>query len=520
MLIFNFQVLFLASTLLCLSVKADETIKHNDKVFLKKIVLVGNSVFSEEDLKSYLGIEGKQVDTEELTALAELITDFYVQQGFIASGAYLPEQDVSNGVVRIEIIEGELEQINFNGLKSIRKSYINSRLQSVLSKPLNINELNEQLELLKQNSAIKNLKAELVKGIKLGNSVLVVEVEENFPFQIKTEANNYRSPGVGEFQGTLEATYQNLAGYSDLLQGTYNFTEGFNAYSIGYQIPTFIKNGLLSFEYRDGDSEIIENFEDIDIRAESDSWLLRYNQPIIQKLNNKIALGVEFERQRSTTFILDDLPFSFADGPQDGESVVSTLRFTSDWNKRFQTSALAISSELNFGLDAFGATVNRNAPDGLFFSWLGQSQWMKALNKDKDLLLITRITTQLSPDPLLPLKQFTLGGQGTVRGVRQNQEIGDNGVVGTIEFSVPLIGNDRENSSRIKIIPFFDFGKVWSNNNSDTSYLASVGVGANWKIEDYLSLTLDWGVPLINNDDSGNSLQENGLTFSLEVDPL
>jgi len=520
MLILNFQVLFLASTSICLSVKANETIENSDKVFPKKIVFVGNSVFSDEDLRSYLEIERKWVGIDKLTALAKSITDFYVSQGFIASGAYLPEQDVSDGIIIIEIIEGELEQINFDGLKSLRESYLNNRLESLLNKPLNINDLNENLELLKQNSAIKNLKAELVKGIKSGNSVLIVEIEENFPFQIKTEANNYRSPGVGEFQGIVDTSYQNLAGYGDLLQGTYGFTEGFNAYSIGYQIPSFIKNGVLNFEYRSGDSEIIENFEDINIRADSDSWLLGYNQPIIDKLNNKLSLGLEFEREESTTFVLNDLPFSFADGVQDGESVVSTLRFTSNWNKRFPTSALGISSRLNFGLDVFGTTVNKNAPDGLFFSWLGQAQWMKALNKDKDLLLITGITTQLSPDSLLPLEQFTLGGQGTVRGYRQNQEIGDNAIVGTVEFSVPLSGNDLEDASRIKLIPFFDFGKVWFNNNSDADYLASVGVGVNWEIGEYLSLKADWGVPLINNNDFGNSLQENGLTFSLKVRPF
>ena len=69
---------------------------------------------------------------------------------------------------------------------------------------------------------------------------------------------------------------------------------------------------------------------------------------------------------------------------------------------------------------------------------MGQAQWTKALNQDRDLLFITRLTTQLSPDSLLPLEQFTLGGVGTVRGYRQNQEVGDNAVVGTIEIYVPL----------------------------------------------------------------------------------
>jgi len=277
---------------------------------------------------------------------------------------------------------------------------------------------------------------------------------------------------------------------------------------------------LALFEYRNGDSQIIEDsFEEADIRAESDTFLFRYRQPIIYKSNREVALGLAFDRQNSETFVLDDEPFSFTDGPQQGQSVVSVLKLTGDWVERSSSSVYGISSELNFGIDAFDATVNENAPDGLFFSWLGQAQWTKALNQDKDLLLVTRLTTQLSPDSLLPLEQFTLGGVGTVRGYRQNQEVGDNAVVGTIEVYVPLLG-DRISSSKLNLVPFFDGGTVWDNNSDESEALASLGLGLDWQFKEFLSLRVDWGVPLINTSDHGDSLQDNGFSFSLQVQPF
>jgi hemolysin activation/secretion protein len=170
-------------------------------------------------------------------------------------------------------------------------------------------------------------------------------------------------------------------------------------------------------------------------------------------------------------------------------------------------------------LDAFDATVNENTPDGLFFSWLNQTQWTQALNQDRDLLLVTRLVTQLSPDSLLPLEQFTLGGVGTVRGYRQNRQVGDNAVVGTIEIDVPLIG-DRLSSHKLNIVPFFDGGTVWDNNSDEAEALASLGLGLDWQFKKFLSLRVDWGVPLINTSDRGDSIQDNGFSFSLQLQPF
>ena len=60
---------------------------------------------------------------------------------------------------------------------------------------------------------------------------------------------------------------------------------------------------------------------------------------------------------RNVGFILDDIPFSFSEGPEDGKSRVSAIRFTQDWVKRDAKTVLAARSQFSFGIDAFDATV-------------------------------------------------------------------------------------------------------------------------------------------------------------------
>jgi hypothetical protein len=71
-------------------------------------------------------------------------------------------------------------------------------------------------------------------------------------------------------------------------------------------------------------------------------------------------------------FLLDDIPFSFSEGPQDGKSKVAVLRLFQDWVNRDAKRVLAARSQFSIGLNAFGATKNDGSvPDGQFFAWLG-----------------------------------------------------------------------------------------------------------------------------------------------------
>lgn len=515
---------------------------------VKKIRVQGYTIFSDREIAKIIKpYQGKKLDFRQLRNITEAITNLYVSKGYITSGAFLPNQEIVKGVINIRVVEGKLENVNIKGLKHLQENYVRSFISSAQqspqpntdsksiflsdqSPPLNIKNIESELDLLKRDPSIKNIEAELVKGTEPNLSVLLIEIEETSPYDAKLSFDNYRSPSVGEFQGTIEAGYRNFIGVSDRALAQYNLTQGLDAYSIGYYgIPIISNNGTVSFEYRNGDSKIIEDsFEEADIRAESDTFSLQYRQPIIYKSNRELSIGLAFDRQNSETFVLENEPFSFTDGPQQGKSVTSVLQLTGDWVERYSSSVFGFNSELNFGLDAFDATVNDNAPDGLFFSWQAQAQWTKALNQDRDLLLVTRLATQLSPDSLLPLEQFTLGGVGTVRGYRQNQEVGDNAVVGKVEVYVPLAGDyaprtgeaNRISSSKLNLVPFFDGGTVWDNNSDEAEALASLGLGLDWQFKEFLSLRVDWGVPLINTSDRGNSLQDNGFAFSLQLQPF
>lgn len=120
----------------------------------------------------------------------------------------------------------------------------------------------------------------------------------------------------------------------------------------------------------------------------------------------------------------------------------------------------------------------------------------------------------------MPLEQFSIGGIDTVGGYRNNQRVADNGIVGTAEVRIPII-RDLDGFGLLQLAPFFDVGTTWNNNgNTDSSTLASVGLGLRWQLGNFLSARLDWGIPLISIDQQGDSLQDNGIFFSVSIQPF
>jgi hemolysin activation/secretion protein len=81
-------------------------------VEVRSVQVAGNSVFSRQELLRQLGdVSGRRLDLAGLRALADVIATYYRQHGFPFTRAFVPQQDVSNGELRIQIVEGRYGQV-------------------------------------------------------------------------------------------------------------------------------------------------------------------------------------------------------------------------------------------------------------------------------------------------------------------------------------------------------------------------------------------------------------------------
>ncbi len=507
-----------------------ETVPESETEFkVKKFKLEGNTVLEPEAIENILkDYRDRPVTFAELLELETKFTKLYTSQGYINSAVVIPSQKVSKGVFTLQAIEGRVDEINVNVNGRLKEGYVRSRLGRGTKSPFNINELQEALQILQLNPLIESLNAQLSVGTTRDRWKLDVDVNQAPAFDPVLFVNNNRTPSVGSFQRGLELNHNNVLGYADKFSFIFKNTDGSNDFDTSYSIPINSLDGTVGLRYRYVDSEIIENdFEDLDIESQTDEFEFTLRQPLLVSANSEstqeFALGLEFSRQ-SNEVTLRDVPFpDLSPGADaDGKTKISALRFFQDWTRRTRKDVLAARSQLSTGLDIFDATVNEGQPDSKFVSWRGQVQWLRQLNSSSNINLFLRSDLQISNDDLVPLERFSLGGVESVRGYRQDALLGDSGLLISGEVRIPFYRWSQEQNS-LTAIPFVDFGTSWSNSenlNQEEDTVASLGVGLQLDLSNLLTARLDYGIPLVEVEDSNDTLQENGVYFSLEYFPF
>lgn len=493
-------------------------------ITVERFDVVGSTVFSQEKLDQVLAPFTKRpLAFAELLEARSAVTKLYNDEGYATTGAYIPAQPFRDGVVRIEVVEGQLEGINVTGLNRLNPNYVRNRIALATSKPLNVPRLLEALRLLQLNPLIKNLSAELSAGSRTGQNLLDVTVVEADTFSSPIILNNARSPSVGTFQRGVQLNEANLFGLGDSISFAYKNTEGSNTYDVNYVLPINPHNGTLGLSYSNASSNVIEApFNRIDIEAASRYYDITLRQPIIQTPSQELALGLRASRRESNTSLLG-IPFPLSPGADaQGTTRISALRFFQDFTQRGNSEVFSARSEFSVGLDVLNSTINQTAPDSRFLAWRGQLQLARLVAPET--LLLLRGDVQLASRALVPLEQFSLGGQESVRGYRQDALLTDNGAFASAEIRFPIYRTSRqEGAGALQLIPFVDLGTTWNssgNNAPNPNTLASIGLGLQWQQGDRFKARLDYGIPLISISSSDRTWQENGLYFSVIYNPF
>lgn len=492
-------------------------------ITVERFEVTGSSVFSPAKLEKVTAeFVQRPLTLSELFQVRTAITQLYVSQGYINSGAYIPPQKIEEGVVRIQVVEGKLAEIQVTGNRRLRSDPIRSRLALAGGPPLNQKQLLEALQLLQLNPLIESISAELSAGTQPGTSILTVRVTEATSFDLQLGLDNARSPSVGSDRRQVQIVEANLLGFGDSLSIAGANTDGSNTLDVSYTLPISPRDTTINLSYSTSSSRVIEEPVDVlDIASSSRAYDLTLRHPLVQTPTQEVAIGLTASRRESEATLLDgELPFPTLGADAEGDTKISVLRFFQDYTHRSNRDVIALRSQFSWGVDALGTTFNPSPPNSRFFAWRGQAQYVRLLAPDT--LLFLRSEIQYGDRPLVSLEQFGLGGIQSVRGYRQDTLLTDSGFFASAELRVPILHIPKINGL-LQLAPFIDTGFAWSQgvrNEPDLSNLTSVGLGLRFQAANQLTMRLDWGIPLTVIGQQGDTLQENGLYFSVLYNPF
>jgi len=496
--------------------RPDTTADTKPLFVLRGVALHGASAIpSDQLLASYQPYLGKTVSQADLAAIAAAITGIYRGAGFHLSRAIVPPQDIGNGQVRIEVIEGSITEVSLKG-EGAEQFGVRPLPNPVLTEhPSRLATLERQLLLINNSPGLRIIDSSLEEiGGPTGRFRLVLELKTWHIFT-SVGLDNLGSSSVGPWQSYATAAFNSYLLPGDTLAVNLSTTAndprqlGFGRLS--YDVPVGsdgarIGASALYNEVRPGDARRLFNDNTVTEGLE---------------LHGSI---VPLQSQRSSLVLtaaagLSNVRENDALGPVYDDHI-RTVALTSDY--RLQDGLGGnnfVTLSWRQGLDVFGAShfgdnllsrTGASADFSVLDFWFTRYQ---ALSGAWSLKL--SLASQTASGPLFTSQQFYLGGAAFGRGYGNAEISGDNALAGSLELRFDQSVNWRYLAG-YQLYGFFDGGAVWNDGYSigDGLALTSAGGGVRLFLWDGLQADLGVAFPLSYRAPD-NSMRSARLLFSL-----
>ncbi len=403
--------------------------------FVKKIETEGNTLFDDATLAPILNIEdGIEMTLGILALFAQELTAFYSQKGYFLTKAYVPKQEVKDGIVKIKINEGRVNKISVSGNKKVDAEALLKRMGRVKKEAILKEQVLERALLDINDIPGVKVRSLLRPGKVPGTSDLVLEVTESEPYTFSFDADNFGSQFTGAERAGISASTGNLLtlgdqaffrgvrsdldqesstfSYSyplnDLGTRTLKFSYTYSKQSLGKSLAALSAGGRTNL-FNAEVAESIYRTKDASLK-----WRVGYDF----KSFKNFQLGVDSSRDKIRDFYAG-LGGSFQDSYQ-GRNFLD-LKIQRGFFGTDQESDL----QSRVDGDAKVTIIQTNNTRFQATPWFGS-------------YVIFKANGQLASDRALSPDLFAVGGYGTVRGFPLAEQSGDWGYNLAAEYIIPF----------------------------------------------------------------------------------
>jgi len=150
--------------------------------------------------------------------MATRISDYYHANGYFVAQAYLPPQDIKNGIVEIAVLDGQYGKVPLNNKTRLSDRIANNLLGGLNSgDPVMSDPLETRLLLLSDVPGV-NVKSTLVPGADVGTSDLLVDLTPGKSVTGSVDADNAGNRYTGEYRLGATVNLNNPTGNGDVAE--------------------------------------------------------------------------------------------------------------------------------------------------------------------------------------------------------------------------------------------------------------------------------------------------------------
>ncbi len=460
---------------------------------VRSVRIEGNSLLPESELAERVAsLVGSERTAADLRQAAAAVQDAYRQAGYAGVVAFIPEQPVASGEIVIRVVEGKLAQVRITGNQGHDEANIRQSLPSLREgETPRVRAIDRDIQLANENP-VKELRVALTAGARPGDVDASIEVAEESPLRVLIGFDNTGDPATGDYRLSIGFQHANLWNLDHI--GTFQYQTSptdpsqVQIYSLGYRLPLYGHAATIDafVAYSNVDNGTTTTVAGpLQFTGKGKIAGLRGNRYLerIGEYDHRLTLGLDW-RDLQNNCLLG--AFGAAGCGTAGVSV-AVLPLSLAYTGQVQTPETAWGFA-----GSLAENVGGSSPEDFkaarpraekYYSIARLSAFAGFVPPDR-FGLQGRVSGQYSPDALVPVEQFGLGGASSVRGYREREVTGDNGFYANLEGLAPdlrqFIGFDK---GILRPLVFFDWGRVsnhyrWPCAGTNTSCsLSSIGVG-------------------------------------------
>jgi len=183
-----------------------------------------------------------------IETVADTITRYYRERGFILAKAYIPKQHVRDGVVTITLLLGELGEVNIQNNKRYSNSLLKRVFTPSIAKPVTNDSVEQGLYLLNDLPGL-SVNGYFEPGAQVGDTKLNVNVNSESWYDANIRVDNHGSERSGEYRAYADFYLHNPLTIGDQIQlGVLSsFSPNNSTYgSFRYSLPLYAPSLRLS----------------------------------------------------------------------------------------------------------------------------------------------------------------------------------------------------------------------------------------------------------------------------------
>lgn len=430
---------------------------------LTRVIIEGNTVYRRGELEAIVKPYLRTISLAELEQLQQAITNKYRNDGYVISQAILPPQSIKGGVVRIQILEGFINEVTVTGLTNSTGALIKAFAHPVEKmRPLNIHALERALLLANDIPGV-DAKGVLTPAKKVSGAADLVIVSSQKRYSGYYSHDNFGSRYLGPWQNSVGFTANSVFTPGDTTVARVTTTTQMRELKF-YGLTHAMFIGTHGTRLTIGGSYagttpgfILTQF---DVVGRSKYAFVDVAYPVTRSRVENFLVHAAFNYLDSSTFIgIDTLYKDRVRYAKLGGQYSLADRFL---------GVTSVSLDFSQGMEFMGASPNTGLPRGDLSRPFGRADFSKLeLNASRiqsikgNFSAYGALYAQYSFVPLLAAQQFGFGGSDLGRGYSPSEILGDRGLAGKFELRYDV--NSKWNwLQQAQPYLFYDIGKVWN----------------------------------------------------------